>query len=351
MPIITPKEGQSLPSTNQNSGSSARDRAIAALMGNSPNAKPPVPNASSVSVEEMGALQTSQNRQDDTSVTASETVESKPTPAPEKQSTEDKGLSSRYAQLARKEAALRKQAQAQEQALKAREAEMRAAIEAEVRSKLEGEYQSKYIPKDRFAQDAWAALQDAGLNYDEITKLALNPPQELHPTVKAQLQRLEAEIKATREQQETLRKQSEEAQTATYQQAIQQIRSDVSNLVKTSPDDYEAIRAYKQESEVVKLIEDTFNEDHILLTVEEAAAEVEKYLTENLENAFKLKKFQNRFKSESQSSAQEASANQKQESSQQQPAEKKPTLTNQVGTQRKLSARERAILAMRGELK
>lgn len=340
---ISPKAGPNLlnaaSSTPQApTAPSPRERAIAALAAHAPQSQEhPVLNPTSVSPEEMPAVTASP--QNDSSETPAEPPK-EVTEAPSK--SEEPALSSQYAQLARKERAMRVKAQAMEASMKAKEAafaEREAAIQAR-----EAEYQTNYVPKDRIAQDPWSVLTEAGLTYDQLTQLALNQ-QNQDPATKAALGRLEAQVKAAEEAQKRTVKAMEAAQAQQYTQAIQQIRNEATNLVKANPDAYETIAATDSISDVVELIEETFKQDGQLLTVEEAAQAVEEYLAEEAYKLANLRKIQQKLKP--------AAPAQPQKQPDPVPAKQPPTktLNNSMGTSRQLSAKERAILAFKGELK
>lgn len=320
MPIITPVGAPALANsqTNQND---ARARAIAKLT------QAPVENPTQVSPEELSVVQPPESRQETINEEAATEVA-----AVEATKPKEEPLSSQYAQLARKEKAIR----AKVQELKAKEAAI-AAKDAEYAAK-DSEYQSKYISRDALAQDPWSILQDLGITYDKLTEQALNTTQQ-DPQTKAYLTRLEAEIKALRSEQEGTKKTYQANQDQQYQQALNQIKSETQTLVASDPN-FETIRETGSVDDVVELIKQTFDKDGILLTVEEAAQEVENHLVEEALKIARIKKIQQRL------SPQQA---QKQpETVQKQPAK---TLTNAMATTKPMTAKQRAILAFEGKLK
>lgn len=320
MPIITPVGAPALANsqTNQND---ARARAIAKLT------QAPVENPTQVSPEELSVVQPPESRQETINEEAATEVA-----AVEATKPKEEPLSSQYAQLARKEKAIR----AKVQELKAKEAAI-AAKDAEYAAK-DSEYQSKYISRDALAQDPWSILQDLGITYDKLTEQALNTTQQ-DPQTKAYLTRLEAEIKALRSEQEGTKKTYQANQDQQYQQALNQIKAETQTLVASDPN-FETIRETGSVDDVVELIKQTFDKDGILLTVEEAAQEVENHLVEEALKIARIKKIQQRL------SPQQA---QKQpETVQKQPAK---TLTNAMATTKPMTAKQRAILAFEGKLK
>lgn len=332
MPTITPIAGPAAVQSStspSNSQMEARARAIAALQGNS-QAAAPVENPNQVSVEEMAAVKAPENT---TESGQSDTSDAQDAPAVATQPEPKEKLSAQYAQLARKE----KQIRAQVNAIKAQEAAIKAREDA-IKAK-EAEYQSQYIPKDRIAKDPLKVLQEQGYTADQITQMLLNAPDPVAMQQQAVIDELRAEIATLKDGQESVKKTFQENQTQAYQQALNQIRTDVKQLV-TNDSSFEAIKATNSVDDVVELIEKTFQKDGHLLTVEEAAQAVEEYLVEEAYKLAKLNKIQAKFKP----------AEQKPAPTQQQ-TQKRPTLTNAVGTSRQLTARERAVLAFKGELK
>lgn len=340
MPIITPIAKPSLASENNAQASqasqSARERAISRLIGNSPqaDAKPAVPDASNVSVEDLSAISPAANAlegQTPTSEAPSEIAS-----APEKST--DEPISPQYAVLARKEKALRAKAQAQEQAFKAKEEAFQARENA-LKAK-ETEYQSNYVSKDKLKTDAWGVLNELGYSYEQLTQAALNQSQE-NPAHRAQLQALKDEINEIRNQNKKTQDTFQEQQTKAYQQAVKQIRQDATTLVNSDPVTYEAISKSGSVDEVVTLIEQTFKEDGVLMSVEEAAQEIENYLVEQSLKYAQFEKVKKKLQP-----ATPAAPQPQQSKPQPQPTK---TLTNGMGASRQLSVRERAILAFKGE--
>lgn len=334
MPTIIPNGPESVTANSvpSQSAQSARERAIAKMT------EAPVQNPNQVSPEEMTAVQ------------PPKAVEAPSEPAPEatpEQTKEETPLSTQYAILARKEKALRLKVQelkAKEEALKSQENAYKAK---------EQEYLNKYIPKDRLTQDPLSVLNEAGLTYDQLTQLLLareTQPQQTQsmPQNDPLVKKLEEEIKAIRQAQEDAQKKYVEDQNRAYQEALANMKRETEMLVKDSSD-YELVRELGHTQDVVDLIEKTFKDEGILLSVEQAAREVEDYLVEEALKINRLKKVQSRLTPPTAAPKQEVSQQQQQTvKPNEQPTIK--TLTNSVSTVGKLSARERAILAFKGEL-
>lgn len=327
MPIITPSQTNQSAQPATTPVQSARERAISMLQSSPSSAQTQATPAEVLHAQAAEVVQ-------------SDSSEATPEPAkvaadaPKEAETP---LSTQYAVLARKEKALRSKVQelrAKEDALKAREEAAKTASQPSID-------ESKYIPKERLTQDTLAVLEEMGISYDQLTNLILNQPK-LDPASQAALSQMKAEIKALRDAQDDARKGVQTQQEEAYKQAVNQIRLEAKQLVSSDPVAYEAIHLTNSVNDVVELIEETFKQDGVLLSVEDAAKEVEDYLAEEAFKLAKLKKIQQKLQPV-------APAPKKQDVEKQQPQMK--TLTNAVGTQRKLSARERALLAFKGELK
>ncbi len=331
---VEPKSGAAVASSQPNAqtAADAKARAVALLMGQEAGQSAPVQNPTSISAEEAGAVKASEPevQEDNNEV---------PAEAPKETKAEDP-LSTQYAVLARKEKALRAKSVAQEQSLKAREAALIAREEA-IKAK-DSEYSTNYIQKDRLAKDPLSVLSEAGMDYDQLTQLILNQPQQ-DPQTRALFDKLQAKIDALEAAQESATKGQASQQQQQYQQAVKQIRMEAQSLVN-SDEAFETIKETGSVGDVVDLIERTFKEDGILLSVEEAATEVESYLLEEAMKLTKLKKIQQRMQPTQSSAAQKSP-----ELAAKQPQMK--TLTNSHGATRQLTAKERAVLAFKGELK
>jgi hypothetical protein len=327
------------PQTTNNT--EARARAIARLT------EQPVPNANQISPEELGAIR-APTPQIDTSTVSEETQPAEVAAEPAKQAPKEDPLSSQYAMLARREKALRAKAQQQEQALKAREQAL-AEREAQLRSQPAQPTidTSKYISIDEFKADPLKIMAQTGLSYDQITEQLINQ-QPRDPRTEATISRLEAQIRKLEAAIDDSQKAYTNNQQQAYQSAVKQIELDVTNLVKTDAN-FETIKATGSIKDVVQLIEETYKKDGILMSVEEAATEVENYLVDEALKLSRINKIQQRLNASASKSQTTAPA----QTPAAQPKQPQPmkTLTNATSSTRTLSARERALLAFKGELK
>ncbi len=306
-------------------------------------------------VQETPVQQVPQQKPQQRQVVAQETQET-PTPSESAEPisaepveptapAEDSNASKQFSQLAKQAKALRIRQQQQEQAMKAKEAQL-AEREAAIKAQ-EGKYSQGYIQQDSLKNDPLRALLDAGVSYEDLTERLLAQSNPLDPRVEASFSKLEAKIQALTQQNEELRNNNKSAEETQYQAAVKQIKADVKHLVYTDPA-YEGIKATNSVDDVVELIERTYKEDGILLSAEEAAQEIEDYIIEEADKLSRLSKLEKRRQQASKpaESSPAQQTTQAQGSKQPQPMK---TLTNANASTRPLSARERALLAFKGE--
>lgn len=338
--IITPKAAPAMQQPGSATADTTatmtpRERAIRSFQESSQAQSQAVRNPSNVSMEELSAVKAPTSGQNNTNEALS-------SPAPAETKPAEEPLSSQFAALARREKAARARAAQQSAELQATKDALRAQEEALKARELE--YQSKYIAKDSFQADPLKAFTDAGLSYDQITELLLNQQsQPSNPAYDNKLAQLNAKIAELEAKTSSATKLIEDREIQARQQAVNQIQADVNKLVFADPA-FETIKATNQSKEVVRLIEETFDKDGVLMTVEEAAQAIEDYLVEEMYQAVsKSEKVRKRLQPSSAPVAQKqtppSSNNQLK------------TLTNSVGSNRQLSARDRAIMAFKGEQK
>lgn len=345
---ITPAAGPApaLPATSNNT--EARSKAIAAF--NSAGQQQPqqvVQNQNAIAPEEMGAIKAASGQSDNSESSQEDTQEEViQEQQPEVEEVkEDPAISRQFAQLARQEKALRMKAQQQDQAMRAKEAALAAREAALTNSQPD---LSKYVARDRIKQEALAVLAEEGVPYDTLVQQLIDSNSPQDPRMQAHIGRLEAKIQQLEEISKKAESSYKEQQNQAYQAAVNQIKTDVTTLVKNDPN-FETIKATKSVNDVVELITQTYDKDGILLSIEEAAQQVEDYLMEEAMNLTKIGKIKKRLQATSQPAA--PSPKQIQGVPQAQPQTQMKTLTNATSSSRQLSAKERAILAFKGELK
>lgn len=301
----------------------------------------PVANPNNISPEELSAVKP---QAQETEVTPDISTQSEATPEPVKPEPKDPALSRQFAQLARQERQIRMKAQQQAQELQ----RQKEAFELEKKAWTEKQtdYEKNYVSRQVVKDNTLQALAEAGVSYDDLTQQILNqaPP---NPQMEAYVKRLEAQINELKGGLDEQKKQQVTAQQEQRKAAERQIEVDATDLIRSNPVAYEAISQLGKRGiqEVKRLITQTYDKDGILMTVEQAADEVENYLVEeNYNMASRISKIKKRLQ------GQDTQGKTATETKQTQPAPMK-TLTNASASTRKLSAKERAILAFKGELK
>lgn len=368
-PVATPGgPAQNVTMTTTNVNNEARNKAISMLTTNSSSPQEaaaklaqqqqavaqvsqqqmtPVANQNQVAPEEMRAIKaqtldtSTQSEVAETAETEEATTEAQAAPA------KNPALTKQFAELARQERILRSKAQKQQQELSAQ----RAAIEVEKAALAEKAklYEQGYISRDRLKSDPLGVLAENELSYDEITQQILNQPQR-DPRTEAHIQRLEAQNKKLEAAIEQIRTEGQQQQDTNYKQAVKQITTDVKRLIKADPTTYEAITKTDAIQDVVDLIVRTHKEEGYVMTGEEAAKEVENYLTDSLYDTYnRIDKLKKRIAQANPTSAVAKPVQQKIDATEQTQTGAK-TLTNNMTAAPKLSGRERAILAAQGKL-
>lgn len=359
---VTPVASPHAVATVQTSDSARTAKAVAAFnkaaaasndapAQQSPTQPPqsPVRDQNNISVEELGAIQSRQTQAQTTETTdksidnTEAQADTAETEVP-KQEPKDPALERQFAQLARQERAIRAKAQQERQALKA-ERDAFQAEKAAFEAQKTPAKPSRMVNLDDYQGDVLGLLEASGHNYEELTQQMI-AQQPVDPRLKATVGRMEAKIAQLEQELQNGRKTVQDQQQASYQAAVKQITVDAKNLVKSDPVAFEAISKTGTVKEVVKLIEDTYAKDGVLLSVEEAAQEVENYL---IEENYKMANSITKIKQRLAQNVQAAKTGQTQTNKQTQPQMK--TLTNATASTRQLSAKERAILAFKGELK
>lgn len=159
-------------------------------------------------------------------------------------------LSPRFAQLARKEKALR----AEQQKIQVEKEAMKAKL---------AEYETSYIPKSKLSELAknnpLAYLEQSGITPDEFTQALLNAnPQDA--AIQKMLQRIEAVENGQKQTLTNLEMQQKQA----YDQALTQIRNDI-KLTVESDQRFETVKeadakGWEATEGAVALVEEVFNE-------------------------------------------------------------------------------------------
>ncbi len=324
----------------------ARDRAMKIMLGESLNAPPQdaaaafaeaVAKPVETPAEADAPAPTGENSPPVVGSTDAPAV----TPVSDAAAKPEEPISAQYAQLARKEKALRAEAMKLKQERDAWKREQESASRpAPTQSQQQSFDPSKYVDKEMFARDPHRALMEAGLTYDQFTQAVLTSPSS--PTevaLQSTISKLEAKIQALEETTTKTQKSFEDREQQSYQQALTQIEREAKALADSDPA-FEMIKATGSHKDVRDLIETVWKEEQRLMTVEEASKLVEDTLIEEYLKYSTVGKIKQRLQPAAQASAPQAP-----NATQSQPK----TLTNAVAGSVKMTNRQRAEAAFRGE--
>lgn len=233
--------------------------------------------------------------------------------------SEAKPLSPQYAALARKEQALR----TKEKEIQAQSAAIEDRIKTAVDEALKGY-------KSRLKEDTFGVLGEEGLTYDQLVELQLNQPNPEFKALKQEVDELKKGVSKRDEEYKTREQAQREA-------AIKQIESDAGELIESDPE-YATIKEAGSIKEVVDLIVNTFDTEGKLMTVEQAAKQIEDKLLAEANKYLGFSKIKSKIPQLT-PEAVEASKTEK-------PADQGiKTLTNSMTSTKQYTARERAMFA------
>lgn len=249
-------------------------------------------------------------------------------------------LSPQFAALAKREKAMR----AREVASKAREEQLTRDYEARLAAS-QREYEQNY--RSKLAQDPWGEMIAAGLSAEQATQIILNQPTPQDQT----LRQVQEQIKALQKQNEELLNQTKNSASESQKRAEAMVLKEIDLLVEGN-EAFETITAMGAKQAVFDLIKDTLDNDGYMMTIEDAAQEVENYLIEQTLNYTKLKKVQAKLAPPAPDPVEQTKGAQQQvtRTQQQQPQTLSQNLRQQTSA-KPLSAverRQRAILVAQG---
>jgi hypothetical protein len=227
------------------------------------------------------------------------------TPPPDEAPAETERLAAKYAEAARRNQALR----AKQREIKAPLIEKDSEIE---KYKAEVERLKKYED----VTDPMELLKLKGMSYEDLINRNLDP--EAFDS--------KAEIQKMREELENYKKASEEKEKTLLQKQTEEIKSGylahVKKFTESQPEKYELINSLGHHKDVYEVIEETYNRTGKVISDEEAADLVERYLEaeaqKQLDHFSKLSKLKSKF------------APITEETQQRDPYSESPTLSNQL---------------------
>lgn len=137
--------------------------------------------------------------------------------------------------------------------------------------------------KEELLKSPSKLFEQLGLTQEELTAAYLNEQNGIDPTQQA--------IQGLEEKFTKLETKQQEDQAKTTQTIIKQYEAEIAKLVDSDPE-YEVTKARKAHGHVLQHILDTFSEDGDILTVEQAAKEVEEAILADAVLTASLKKVQ-----------------------------------------------------------
>jgi hypothetical protein len=178
--------------------------------------------------------------------------------------------SSRFAALARKEKTLVKRQ------MEAKQAEEKIAqMYAEVQKWESAKKTAKTSPIE--------ALKMLGISYEDVTNYMLNgekPTPELE--IKSELDNIKAEILAEKEERRRVIEEQKKEAEEEAQRAIEEFNEEIKTFLKDNSNVYELIALNEASDLVLQVIEQHFAETKKILSKQEAADMVEKYLEDQI---------------------------------------------------------------------
>ena len=181
-------------------------------------------------------------------------------------------LSPQLSALARKEQAARRR----DQALTQREQSLADRL---AKAEKYEQLQAKIAAKD------YSAADDLGLSYDQYTQYLIDKEKGADPN-EQRYRTLEERVKAAEKNQaEQINKE--------YQQNQLLWKAEIAKVVSENPE-FSTIKELGLEDAVLQHVNDSFDEDDVELTAEQAAREIEKYALERAEKFASVSKIKSR---------------------------------------------------------
>lgn len=216
------------------------------------------------------------------------------------------------------------------------------AIMAE-KAQLEADAKAYKTYKERLTNDTMGLLSENGVTSEQLTSILLNQPDLTAQEVRL----LKTKITSLEENQNRVADQIKEQQEKAYTQAVNQIRSEIKLMVQGS-EEFEAISNMNATEAVVEYIKQSFDQTGTIMSIEEAAKDVEEHLVEQALKMAQMKKLQSKL------NTQRPNEMAISKPPQVTPTKSIPTLTHSTMPNSKPTSekerRERAIAAFQGRL-
>lgn len=206
----------------------------------------------------------------------------------ENNEAENDEFSSKFAALSRRE----KQMRERERQIEEKINELNAKMEAlnapqEVEEPSEPELPFEY----RFRRDPIKTMEEAGISYEELTKIVLNDgelPTEMKLKLMGEDIKSETQKRIEELENKLLEKEKQEAERD-FEQQINSFKQGINDFVNSS-ENYELIQANEAHDLVYDVIEEHYKDTNEILETSVAADHVEQYLEEELKTVLKKSK-------------------------------------------------------------
>lgn len=139
--------------------------------------------------------------------------------------------------------------------------------------------------KGKIANKDYSAADELGLTYEEYTQYLLNKQNEANPE--------EQRYRKVEERLSELQKAQEELTVKEYQQNQALWKAEIAKVIGENPK-FSTIKELGAEQAVLQHVNDSFDEDGIELSVEEAAQQVEDYLLQRAEKFASVSKIKSK---------------------------------------------------------
>jgi hypothetical protein len=164
--------------------------------------------------------------------------------------------------------------------------------ESEFKEKM-GEFEAFQQDKSLLTTDPVKFLEKNGWKFNDLADFVLNDKKK--PT-ESRLEELQKRIdKMEEEKRQAAEEKKHREESEAQQSKINEYKSQIKSFITEKADDYELINQFDEHDTVYDVIESYYRTNNVILEVDKAAAEVEKYLEQQLEKAANTKKFKSRF--------------------------------------------------------
>ena len=160
------------------------------------------------------------------------------------------------------------------------------------------------------------AMKSLGFNYEQLTDFVLNDGKTTPELVENRMQREIEAIRAENKlrddqfkaQQAQATEQANQQAAQQYQQALDQVKLEITDFVKARPDDFALVAKNEANDTVFEVMSQHYNNTGRIMQVEEACKLVEEYFEEQALDLFKVAKLQAKLGASSASPATQTNA-------------------------------------------